>query len=115
MPENEGRTFDPYHDVLVKLPQEGQRLLLSILSRNDPMDPRTSRKVKDVCQRYVKELEGFGLIPDYYAYALIYWASSQNPEAIKAALAKIGQQQQRPPDDGTQSFAEAVVNQLLDN
>jgi hypothetical protein len=84
----EGKTFDPY-EVLTKLPAEAQRLILKILSRNDPMAVGTSAKIKDVARRYEKELEVFGLIPDYYAYALIYWASGQNPEAIKAAYQRL--------------------------
>jgi hypothetical protein len=88
MPEQ--RKFDPYSDVLVNLPVEAQRLLLTILTRHDPMEPSTSRKVKNVCARYKTDLLLFGLLPDYYAYALIYWASVQSKEALRSVLQKVG-------------------------
>ena len=96
MPEQ--RTFDPYHDVLVNLPVETQRLLLKILSRHDPMAVGTSAKVKDVCQRYETELMTmFGLVPAYYAYALIYWASNQSVDAIKMAYEELPPDGEPPP------------------
>ena len=84
MPEN--NMFDPY-EVLQKLPAEAQRLLLKILSHNNPLD--SSRKVMDVTRRYEKELAAFGLIPDYYAYALVYWASRQSPDALRMAYEEL--------------------------
>jgi hypothetical protein len=84
--EEEGRTFDPYNDVLVKLPLETQRVLLSILAHNDLHNPSTSRKVKNVCNRMKWTLESMGLVADFYAYALIYWATQQSPEALVSAL-----------------------------
>ena len=90
--------IDPYHDVMVKLPVETQRLLLTILTRNDPMATGTSRKVKDVCERVKGELDALGLIPSYCAYMFIYWASQQDKEALKRALANLDQPRApRPP------------------
>lgn len=83
------RMLDPYADVLVKLPSEAQRVLLTILSRHDPNDTQTSRKVRNVCQRYKRELDALGLVADFYAYALVYWAMNQSREAIAAALNKL--------------------------
>lgn len=77
----EGGTFDPIQ-VLNSLPEECQRLCKAILTRNDPMASSTSAKLKDVLRRYEEELEAFGLIPDYYAYALIYvWPLYQQQQA----------------------------------
>jgi hypothetical protein len=44
------------------------------------MDPSVSRQLKALFAKYEKELMKFGLLPDYYAYALVYAWSMQKPQ-----------------------------------
>jgi len=68
----EDKTFDPI-EVLHALPNEAQQQAKYILSHaTDVMDPAVSRQLRELFKKYEKELMAFGLLADYYAYALIY-------------------------------------------
>jgi hypothetical protein len=76
-------SFDPYFDVFVKLPPEGQHKLAEILTSNDPMAPGVAKLLLGVLNNYKPILDTLGLLPEYYAYALVYWASRQSPQALQ--------------------------------
>ena len=81
-------TFDPI-EVLHAMPAECQRLIKAVMAKNDPMAPGVAAKLKDILGRYEADLSKYGLIPGYFAYALIHvWPAYARAQASQA---------QRPP------------------